>query len=81
LHQILAYISDYVGRAPAIDMADWRAGDQRYFVADTRALQSAIDLRPRKPWRQGVADLADWLVVERQERAELSVAPMAARAL
>ena len=81
LHQILAYIGDYVGRAPAIDMADWRAGDQRYFVADTRALQSAINLRPRKPWRQGVADLADWLIAERQEKAELSAPPMAARAL
>jgi CDP-paratose 2-epimerase len=81
LRQILEFIGDYVGRSPNLDMADWRAGDQRYFVADTRALQTAVDLKPRKPWRQGVADLADWLIAERQEAAPPSVAPVAARAL
>jgi CDP-paratose 2-epimerase len=81
LHQILGFIGDYVGRSPTLDMADWRAGDQRYFVADTRALQAAVDLKPRKPWRQGVADLADWLIAERQEAAAPSIAPVAARAL
>jgi CDP-paratose 2-epimerase len=65
LRQILDYMGDHLGRAVDIDLADWRAGDQRWFVADTRALDAAIALPPRKPWRQGVADLADWLMAER----------------
>jgi len=66
LRRILDHIGDCLDRRLDIEMSDWRAGDQRYFVADTRALTQAINPGPRKPWRQGVADLADWLVRERQ---------------
>jgi CDP-paratose 2-epimerase len=65
LRQILNFMGDHLGRPVDIVLADWRAGDQRWFVADTRALDAAIALPPRKPWRQGVADLADWLIAER----------------
>ena len=81
LHQILKFIGDYVGRQPLIDMADWRAGDQRYFVADTRKLQKAVDLKPRTPWQKGVADLAEWLLAERPEGKAVTAPAMAARAL
>ncbi|GLV21051.1 CDP-paratose 2-epimerase [Sphingobium sp. TomMM35A] len=81
LHQILKFIGDYVGRQPLIDMADWRAGDQRYFVADTRKLQKAVDLKPRTPWQKGVADLAEWLLAERPEGKAVAAPAMAARAL
>ncbi|HWV11941.1 MAG TPA: SDR family NAD(P)-dependent oxidoreductase [Sphingobium sp.] len=81
LHQILKFIGDYVGRPPAIDMAEWRAGDQRYFVADMRKLQSAVALKPRTPWQKGVADLAEWLLAERAEREAFATPAMAARAL
>lgn len=66
LRQILGHMEDYLGRPISIQMADWRAGDQRYFVADTRAACAALRLGPRKPWRQGVADLAAWLMHERR---------------
>jgi CDP-paratose 2-epimerase len=66
LRQLLAHISRLIGREVAIDYADWRAGDQRYFVADTRAAQDALDLAPKRPWRDGVAALAQWLVEERR---------------
>ena len=81
LHQILKFIGDYVGRQPLIDMADWRAGDQRYFVADTRKLQKAVNLQPRTPWQKGVADLAEWLLAERPEGKAVAAPEMAARAL
>lgn len=81
LHQILKFIGDYVGRQPLIDMADWRAGDQRYFVADTRKLQKAVNLQPRTPWQKGVADLAEWLLAERPEGKAVAAPAMAARAL
>lgn len=81
LHQILSFIGDYVGRAPAIDMADWRAGDQRYFVADTRKLQRAVNFKSRIPWQRGVANLAEWLLAERPESSASAAPAMAARAI
>lgn len=83
LRQILNFIGDCLGHPVTVEMSGWRAGDQRYFVADTRALQAAVDLKPRKPWRQGVADLAEWLISQRPQQAAEpeSSAQFAARAL
>lgn len=72
LRDLLAHIGALIGRDVAIDYADWRAGDQRYFVADTRAAQDALGLVPRIDWRDGVAALARWLVGER--RLNLAIA-------
>ncbi len=46
---------------------DWRAGDQRYFVADTDAIRHALALATPVDWRAGVADLAKWLEAEGPE--------------
>ena len=62
---LIAYIEDVVGRRVDLRFADWRAGDQRYFVADTRAAIAALGLKPRRAWREGVAALAQWLADER----------------
>ncbi len=61
LRQLLAYIGELLGREVELDFEDWRAGDQRYFVADTRKARAALDLSPAVPWRQGVAKLTQWL--------------------
>ncbi len=61
LRVLLAYIGELIGREVAVDHADWRAGDQRYFVADTRVAEAALELGPKLPWRAGVARLAAWL--------------------
>jgi CDP-paratose 2-epimerase len=61
-------IGAITGRAPPIEFADWRPGDQRWFVADTRKVDAALSLRPRKPWRQGLRELAVWLENERQPK-------------
>ncbi len=66
LRQLLAHMGELIGRKVAIESSDWRAGDQRYFVADTRAAQAALDLAPRVDWREGVARLAQWLASERR---------------
>jgi CDP-paratose 2-epimerase len=71
LRELLAYMSELLGREIEISYSDWRAGDQRYFVADTRAARDALDLSPAVPWRQGVAALADWL----REARGLKTAP------
>ena len=61
LRALLAHIGDLLGRKVDLSFEDWRAGDQRYFVADTRAIASELGLSPAKPWRQGVTELAAWL--------------------
>ena len=61
LRELIAYMSELLGREVDVRFSDWRAGDQRYFVADTRAVREALDLSPAVPWKEGVALLADWL--------------------
>lgn len=65
LRQLLAFMSQQLGREIDVRYEDWRAGDQRYFVADTRLVSKELGLSPAVPWKQGVARLADWLAEAR----------------
>lgn len=79
LRTLIARIGELVGTEPDVRFEDWRAGDQRYFVADTRAARAALGLAEATPWRTGVARLAQWLAQERGFDIE-SAAPLQARA-
>lgn len=61
LRELIAYIGHLLGRDIDLRRGDWRAGDQRYFVADTRAAEGALGLAPRRGWHDGVEALAHWL--------------------
>jgi len=65
LRQLLAYMEGLLGRAPATTYEDWRAGDQRWFVADARAARAALGLDAFRGWKEGIAALAEWLRAER----------------
>ena len=65
LRQLLAHMGTLLGREIEVGFEDWRAGDQRYFVADTRAAEAALGLGARVGWRDGVARLAQWLAEAR----------------
>ncbi|HVJ01665.1 MAG TPA: NAD-dependent epimerase/dehydratase family protein [Sphingomonas sp.] len=79
LRQLLAHVGDLIGREVKVDYSEWRAGDQRYFVADARNAEAALGLSPRLPWRDGVAALAHWLAEERE--LGWTLAPLAEPAL
>ncbi len=66
LRVLLDHIGELIGREVDVAFSDWRAGDQRYFVADTRAVREALGLGAKVPWRTGVSRLAQWLAAERQ---------------
>ena len=66
LRTLLAHIEALIGREVRVSFSDWRAGDQRYFVADTRVAEAALGLGRKTPWRDGVARLAAWLAAERR---------------
>jgi CDP-paratose 2-epimerase len=61
LRELIAHIAGIVGHEVAVEYSDWRAGDQRYFVADTRNVRSELGLAPEVPWKDGVSALAEWL--------------------
>ncbi|RKH57275.1 NAD-dependent epimerase/dehydratase family protein, partial [Corallococcus interemptor] len=61
LLELLALIQRRTGRAPRVGFEDWRTGDQRYYVSDTRAFTRATGWMPRVGVEQGVARLGDWL--------------------
>ena len=63
LLQVIAAIERLTGQRIEVRFSDWRVGDQRYYVSDTRAVRAALDLPPATPWREGLADLCDWLRV------------------
>ncbi|KAA2238280.1 SDR family NAD(P)-dependent oxidoreductase [Salinarimonas soli] len=65
LRQVVRTIEEEIGRPVDLQFSDWRAGDQRYFVADTRLAARELDWRAATPWRRGVASLAAWLREER----------------
>ena len=65
LRQLLTYIDTLAARPVQLDYADWREGDQRYFVADMRRAIAELGLKPPMDWRTGVAELAGWLAEAR----------------
>ncbi len=65
LMTLVGEIRRILGTAPLVSFADWRAGDQKWFVADTRAADAALGLGPRKAWRTGLGELAMWLSANR----------------
>jgi CDP-paratose 2-epimerase len=61
LVRVLRQIEGLLGQPPRVEFADWRPGDQRYYVSDTRAITSALNLPPPRAYPAGLADLARWL--------------------
>lgn len=59
---VVREIEELIGRRLQTVKRDWRAGDQLFFVADTRALTEAVGWRARTNWRAGLRDLHAWLV-------------------
>ncbi|RXZ65425.1 SDR family NAD(P)-dependent oxidoreductase [Pelagerythrobacter rhizovicinus] len=81
LRAVLDEIGVILDSKPHFEVEGWRAGDQRWFVADTRAIDTALQLPPRTDWRKGLRALSDWLASEREFAAsaiELSSQKVAA---
>jgi CDP-paratose 2-epimerase len=77
LHTLLDHIGETLGSRLAVETSDWRPGDQRWFVADTRAIDAALGLPQKLDWRTGVARLANWLAEQRGIAMPSAAAPLA----
>jgi CDP-paratose 2-epimerase len=60
LLEVLDLIEDIHGTSPEVMWSDWRTGDQKFYVSDTHAFQSATGWRPQVDVRQGIAQLYQW---------------------
>ncbi|TXR47842.1 NAD-dependent epimerase/dehydratase family protein [Phyllobacterium endophyticum] len=69
---VLREIERLTGRRLDVTYDDWRAGDQLFFVADTRSLHRAVGWDVQVRWRNGLRDLQDWLLEHRLGHAQLS---------
>lgn len=65
LLQVIDTIESVLGRRIELRQGDWRAGDQRYYVSDTRRVRQALGLAAPIPWREGLQALATWLAARR----------------
>ena len=71
LLQLTDAIRAITGCRTELSFEDWRQGDQRWYVSDRSAVTQALDLPVPRPWRDGVAALADWLQRERVPQMRL----------
>jgi CDP-paratose 2-epimerase len=62
---VLREIETVTKRSVKTRYDDWRAGDQYYFVADTRRLEHELGWQPRVRWTSGIRHLAEWLAENR----------------
>ncbi len=66
LRRVLREIAVITGRELQVEQADWRQGDQPWFVADTRALTAQTGWTAATDWQTGLRRLAHWLADERK---------------
>jgi CDP-paratose 2-epimerase len=62
LLELLDRIHRLTGRAPTIRFEDWRTGDQRYYVSNTRKFEQATGWKARTSVADGVRALHVWLL-------------------
>jgi CDP-paratose 2-epimerase len=63
LLELVEMITELTGQAPRIDFAPERAGDQRYYVSDTRRFTTATGWAPATDVRKGLRELYLWLAM------------------
>ena len=67
LLELLELIGELRGSAPQVLVDEWRPGDQKYYVSDTRRFQHATGWQARTDARAGVKMLLEWLEAERAQ--------------
>ncbi|MEY9122098.1 SDR family NAD(P)-dependent oxidoreductase [Bradyrhizobium yuanmingense] len=61
LLELIDRITELTGRKVSYRFADWRPGDQPWYVTDTRALATALGWTPQMPLADGLRSLHTWL--------------------
>ncbi|MCW8196172.1 NAD-dependent epimerase/dehydratase family protein [Proteobacteria bacterium 005FR1] len=76
LLEIIHRIEHLTGRSCDYDFADWRLGDQRYYVSDTSLFQQLTGWKPRTDISTGLRRLYEWLddnaITQQSERPSIA---------
>jgi CDP-paratose 2-epimerase len=62
LRELLDTITALEGRRTRVTYSDWRPGDQRYYVSDTRKFASLTGWQPRIGVNEGIRRLREWII-------------------
>jgi CDP-paratose 2-epimerase len=60
LLEVIAQIGELTNRQPQYTFADWREGDQTYYVSDISKAKAVLDWEPHVPFDRGLKDLIAW---------------------
>jgi CDP-paratose 2-epimerase len=77
LLELIDLIGQLHGQKPVVRFDDWRTGDQRWYVSDTRKMEAATGWRAQVGVREGISRLYHWLQDTRRETRE-ALAPRVA---
>ncbi len=69
LLELIELVAAIHGQRPNIRFEQWRTGDQRYYVSDTRRFRGATGWAPQTGIREGVERLYAWLLGARSRQA------------
>jgi CDP-paratose 2-epimerase len=72
LLELLDLIGELLGRKPDFRFDEWRTGDQRYYVSDTRKFEAATGWKPCTSIPDGLECLLRWLVDTRSPDAVIA---------
>jgi CDP-paratose 2-epimerase len=79
LLELMDLVGELHGSRPQLTFEDWRVGDQRYYVSDTRRFAQMTGWAPRVDVRQGVARLYEWVKNLDRTQRQGAPAPAASR--
>ena len=61
LREMMALIAELRGELPMVAFAEWRPGDQPWYVSDIRRISAALDWTPKVGLPEGLRALEHWL--------------------
>jgi CDP-paratose 2-epimerase len=60
LLEVIEHIGELTNRKPSFTFADWREGDQAYYVSDITKAKRELGWEPRIQFDHGLKDLVAW---------------------
>jgi CDP-paratose 2-epimerase len=60
LLEVIDQIGELTHKKPEVSFADWREGDQTYYVSDITKVKRDLGWEPQVPFDQGLKDLVGW---------------------
>jgi CDP-paratose 2-epimerase len=60
LLEVIDRIGELTGKKPQYSFADWREGDQQYYVSDIAKAKKVLGWEPRVAFDEGLRDLITW---------------------